>query len=191
MLLAWWRLRDEHAKTIPGRWGKITRELNDAVPGDHALDAGVGGQEPFWRRKTLEELSRDEWESLCDGCGRCCLLKLQDEDTEDIFITKVSCQLLDTTLCKCKDYENRFDHVPDCVTIDAAKVRTLPWLPVSCAYRRLAEGRDLAWWHPLVSGSPDTVHQAGVSVRGLARSETTVHEQDFWRYIIADLEDVG
>jgi uncharacterized cysteine cluster protein YcgN (CxxCxxCC family) len=151
--------------------------------------AALGDRKPpdplaFWRTKTLEEMTRDEWESLCDGCGRCCLLKLQDEDTDEIYVTRVSCRLLDVKSCQCIDYSNRFDHVPDCVTIDAAKVRTLPWLPETCASRRVAEGHDLEWWHPLVSGSPDTVHEAGISVRGLARSEAKINENDLWRYII-------
>jgi hypothetical protein len=181
--------------------GEIKRALDDTTADDTtaksttaddgATDDGESSTAPFWRTKSLEEISRAEWESLCDGCGRCCLLKLQDEDTDEIFVTRLGCRLLDVKSCQCKDYHHRFDHVPDCVTIDAPKVRTLPWLPISCAYRRLAEGRELAWWHPLVSGSSETVHQAGVSVRRIVRSETRVQEQDYWRYIIDDLPDVN
>ena len=121
---------------------------------------------PFWRAKTLEEMSRTEWESLCDGCARCCLVKLEDDDTGEIHFTDVGCTLLDAKSCRCRDYPGRQKKVHDCVKLTPEAVRTLSWLPVTCAYRRLAEGRDLAWWHPLVSGSPDTVHEAGVSVRG-------------------------
>ncbi len=111
-------------------------------------------------------MSNAEWESLCDGCARCCLEKLEDEDTGKIYFTHVSCKLLDAGLCACKDYANRSDKVPDCVRLTPENVRTLNWLPPSCGYRLVAEGRDLYWWHPLISGDPDTVHEAGVSVRG-------------------------
>ena len=111
-------------------------------------------------------MSSAEWESLCDGCARCCLEKLEDEDTGKIYFTHVSCKLLDAGLCACKDYANRSDQVPDCVRLTPENVRTLNWLPPSCGYRLVAEGRDLYWWHPLISGDPDTVHEAGVSVRG-------------------------
>ena len=120
----------------------------------------------FWKTKTLEEMSSAEWESLCDGCARCCLEKLEDEDTGDIYFTHVSCRLLDAGLCACKDYANRSGQVPDCVRLTPDNVRTLNWLPPSCGYRLVAEGRDLYWWHPLISGDPNTVHDAGVSVRG-------------------------
>ncbi len=146
--------------------------------------------EPFWRTKTLEQMTRAEWESLCDGCGRCCLLKLEDEDTGDILLTRLACRLLDVGKCRCSNYENRFAQVPDCIEIDPAKVRALSWLPASCGYRRVDEGRDLAWWHPLVSGSPETVHQAGVSVRAWARSEHKVNPETFHRFIIPDLPDL-
>ena len=126
---------------------------------------------PFWRRLALEEMSAEEWESLCDGCGRCCLNKLEDEDTGAIEWTSVACRLLDSHACRCSDYPNRQAHVPDCVRLTPEKARTLPWLPPTCAYRLVAEGRDLYWWHPLVSGDPETVHDAGVSVRGRAVSE--------------------
>jgi uncharacterized cysteine cluster protein YcgN (CxxCxxCC family) len=110
----------------------------------------------FWKTKTLEEMSSVEWESLCDGCARCCLEKLEDEDTGKIYFTHVSCKLLDAGLCACKDYKNRSDKVPDCVRLTPENVRTLNWLPPSCGYKLVAEGRDLYWWHPLISGDPNT-----------------------------------
>ena len=126
---------------------------------------------PFWKRKTLAEMSRAEWESLCDGCGRCCLHKLRDEETEALAWTEVACRLLDTHSCRCTDYANRRTRVPDCVKLTPRKVAGIDWLPPSCAYRILAEGGDLPWWHPLVSGTPETVHEAGSSVRGRAVRE--------------------
>ena len=144
--------------------------------------------EPFWRSRQLEDLSQTEWESLCDGCGRCCLNKIEDEDTGDIYLTRLACGLLNIGTCRCSDYANRQAKMPDCVQIDPEKVRSLTWLPKTCAYRLVGEGRDLLWWHPLVSGSPDTVHQAGISVRGLARSENGVKAEAYWRFIIKDFE---
>ena len=121
---------------------------------------------PFWETKTLEEMNPREWESLCDGCGRCCLVKLEDEDTGKILYTDIACRLFESGPCRCSDYKNRRSRVKDCVKITPQGARTLPWLPKTCAYKLLAEGRPLMWWHPLVSGTPDTVHEAGVSVRG-------------------------
>ncbi len=109
--------------------------------------------QPFWKTKTLEEMTREEWESLCDGCGRCCLVKLEDEDTAEVYLTRLACGLLDVRTCRCKDYANRFQKMPDCLEIDVKKARELKWLPTTCAYRMVDEGRDLAWWHPLVSGT--------------------------------------
>lgn len=144
---------------------------------------------PFWRGRTLEELSQEEWEALCDGCGRCCLNKLEDEDTGEIYLTRLACGLLDVGSCRCSDYPNRQAKMPDCVQITPEKARTLGWLPKTCAYRLVGEGRDLYWWHPLVSGTPETVHQAGISVRSFARSEKGVKLQAYWKYIIKDFED--
>jgi hypothetical protein len=126
---------------------------------------------PFWKTKRLEEMSAAEWESLCDGCGRCCLHKLRDEDSNALAFTNVACRLLDLRSCACRDYANRSRLVPDCVQLTTETLREIDWLPPSCAYRLVAEGKDLAWWHKLVSGDPDTVHQAGISVRGRAVSE--------------------
>lgn len=123
-------------------------------------------EEFFWKNKTLEDMTPSEWESLCDGCGRCCLEKLEDEETGRLFFTNVGCRLFDSESCACRDYPNRSKKVPDCVRLTPQNVRTLNWLPPSCAYRLLAEGRDLYWWHPLVSGDPATVVEAGISVRG-------------------------
>jgi uncharacterized protein len=116
-------------------------------------------------------MSRQEWESLCDGCGKCCLHKLEDEDTGAIHHTNVACRLLNLGTCQCKDYDNRRTHVPDCVQLTAEVVADLLWLPSTCAYRLLAENKPLEWWHPLVSGDPNTVHEAGASVRGRVISE--------------------
>lgn len=127
--------------------------------------------QPYWKTKKLEEMSRTEWEQLCDGCGRCCLHKLRDDDTGEIAFTNVACRLLDGTSCRCGDYANRRARVPDCEQLTPASVRRIDWLPPSCAYRRLAEGKSLLWWHPLVSGDPETVHEAGISVRGRAVNE--------------------
>ena len=123
-------------------------------------------QQPFWLTTPLEAMSTEQWESLCDGCGRCCLVKLEDEDTGRIFATDVGCRLFEAGTCRCRDYPNRSQKVPDCVTLTPEEVRTLPWLPPTCAYRLIGEGKELPWWHPLVSGDPQTVGEAGVSVRG-------------------------
>jgi hypothetical protein len=141
---------------------------------------------PFWRGKRLDELTPAQWEALCDGCGRCCLLKLEDEDTGEIHKTRLACRLLDIGSCRCADYPRRHELVADCVRIDAGNVPQLTWMPDTCAYRLVAEGRDLYWWHPLISGDGETVHQAGVSVRGFALSEAKVKRESFEDYIIED-----
>jgi uncharacterized cysteine cluster protein YcgN (CxxCxxCC family) len=142
---------------------------------------------PFWRAKTLDEMSTAEWESLCDGCGRCCLVKLEDEDTGEFHFTDIGCKLLDGASCRCSDYARRRRRVKDCIKLTPRLARDLAWLPDSCAYRRLAHGKDLAWWHPLVSGSDETVHEAGISVRGrVAVSEDDI-PIEMWPDHIVDL----
>lgn len=139
---------------------------------------------PFWVRKTLAEMTAEEWESLCDGCGRCCLAKLEDEDDGEVYFTSVSCRLLDTQTCRCTDYANRLAQVPDCVALGPDTVAAIHWLPSTCAYRLVAEGRPLYPWHPLLSGSPESVHRAGISVRGRVISEAYVPEADLEDHII-------
>lgn len=148
------------------------------------MPRATSGGTPFWDDKRLEELSAEEWEALCDGCGRCCMVKLEDIDTRERLDTRLACRLLDIGACRCTDYADRHAHVPDCVRLTPASVRTLDWLPQSCAYRLRAEGKPLFWWHPLVSGDPETVHQAGISVRGFAISEHKVPERRYQDFAI-------
>jgi len=140
---------------------------------------------PFWRRKSLADMTRTEWESICDGCGRCCLNKLEDMDTGRVYYTDVGCRLLDGTTCRCKDYKNRSKQVDDCVRLSPDNVTDLKWLPPTCGYHLLAHGRDLYWWHPLVSGDPETVHEVGISVRGRVKaSEEDVPDDQLEDWIV-------
>jgi uncharacterized cysteine cluster protein YcgN (CxxCxxCC family) len=126
-------------------------------------------KERFWETKRLEELSPDQWETLCDGCGRCCLEKLENRKTGKVYFTAVACQLLDLSTCRCRDYESRFHHVPDCMKLGPQNIYG-KWLPSTCAYRLLREGKNLPDWHPLISGNPESIHTAGISVRNFAVS---------------------
>jgi len=121
---------------------------------------------PFWKTNTLDAMTRAEWESLCDGCGRCCLHKLREDDTGLLHHTEIACRLLDIATARCTDYPNRKRRVPDCIRLTPARLQKIDWLPPTCAYRLVAERRDLPEWHPLRSGDPESVVRAGVSVRG-------------------------
>jgi uncharacterized cysteine cluster protein YcgN (CxxCxxCC family) len=137
---------------------------------------------PFWERKSLVNLNPQEWESLCDGCAQCCLYKIEDEETGDIFFTNVACRFLDLETCHCMDYDHRHEIMPTCVELTPAKIFDLYWLPKTCAYRLLAEDEKLAAWHPLISGSAESVHKAGISLRSRALSERDIdmdHLEDF------------
>jgi uncharacterized protein len=139
---------------------------------------------PFWKQKTLAEMTPEEWESLCDGCGRCCLHKFEDIETGEIFYTNVVCFLLDTYRCRCKDYPQRTEKVPTCMQLTVERVAEYRWMPGTCAYRLLGEGKDLPSWHPLVSGDKQTVHQAGISVRGKVISEEEINMDALDDYIV-------
>ncbi len=149
-------------------------------------DKDDGNDIPFWRRKSLAQMTKAEWESLCDGCGRCCLNKLEEEGTGKTFYTDVGCRLLDGEACRCRDYPHRLDKVNDCVRLTPKSLARISWLPPSCAYVLIGEGKDLYWWHPLVSGDPDTVHAAGVSVRGrVGASEKDVPDEELEEHIVS------
>lgn len=138
----------------------------------------------FWENYRLDELSQAEWEALCDGCGRCCLHKLEYEDTSEIAYTAVACRLLNLETAQCSDYPHRQKTIPDCVTLTPSNLSEIRWLPTSCAYRRLHEGRGLARWHPLISGKASSVREAGISVIGRVISEADVAEDEVEEHII-------
>ncbi|GKX58211.1 YcgN family cysteine cluster protein [Leminorella grimontii] len=133
-------------------------------------------QLPFWQRKTLAEMNDEEWESLCDGCGQCCLHKLMDEDTDEIYFTNVACNQLNIKTCRCRQYERRFELEEDCIKLTRENLLTFEWLPETCAYRRIHEGKGLAPWHPLISGSSSAMHAARISVRHMAVPESEVED---------------
>ncbi len=143
---------------------------------------------PFWETIPLERMNREQWESLCDGCGLCCLIRFEDVDSGEVIPTRVHCRLLDAATCSCSNYPGRKREVPDCISLTPALIPKLGWMPKSCAYRRLHEGRGLADWHPLISGDPESVHRAGVSVRGQTISESELeHEDDMVDHAAPDL----
>jgi len=141
-------------------------------------------RQPFWKTKTLKEMTPTEWESLCDGCAKCCLVKLEDEETKELFFTGLHCKLLDGTTCRCSDYPNRKKYVPICVKLTPEIVETVDWLPESCAYRLVHEGKDLHDWHHLICGDREEIHRRGWSARGKTVTEEGVDDEDAINYVI-------
>lgn len=142
----------------------------------------------FWERHKLTDLSPEEWEALCDGCGKCCLNKLEDADTGEVFLTRVACRLLDGESCRCGQYDIRKQIVPECIVMTPGNIeKHAYWMPETCAYRLLWQGKPLYDWHPLISGDPEAVHRAGVSVRGMSIPEFEVAEDEWEDHIIEDL----
>ncbi|HFB54823.1 MAG TPA: YcgN family cysteine cluster protein [Hellea balneolensis] len=138
----------------------------------------------FWKHKSMSEMTEQEWESLCDGCGKCCCLRMEDEDTGAIYVTDISCKLFDRHACQCGDYQNRVKQVPDCVQLTPENSGKLKWMPHTCAYRLVANGKDLFDWHHLISGSRDTVHEVGMSVRDETLDERDIPESEHVQHIV-------
>ena len=152
----------------------MSRKPSHTPPPDPVRD------QPYWESKSLTEMSEKEWEDLCDGCGKCCLIKLQDDETDKVYATDVHCKLFDNGVCRCSDYSNRTLHVPDCVVLKPQTVSALKWMPRTCAYRLLSEGKALPEWHHLISGSRDTIHKVGMSVQNATISEEGVEDDDLF-----------
>ena len=145
-----------------------------------------GLEDRFWETKPMTDLNRDEWEALCDGCGKCCLNKLED-DEGTVALTRVACKLLDGATCLCSNYENRHAFVPECIVMTPETIeKHMYWLPRTCGYRLVYEGRPLYDWHPLISGDPNSVHDVGVSMRGMTVSEADIDEDDWEDFIIQE-----
>lgn len=152
--------------------------------GIEIMKANEEDQTPFWEYKTLDQMTREEWESLCDGCAKCCLHKIEDQDSRKVYFTNVACRLLDCLTCLCLDYDHRTKRIPDCVPLTPSLVQKLSWLPKSCAYRRLAEGKNLAWWHPLICGNQYAVHQSENSIFDKVIPESAMELSALEDYIV-------
>lgn len=144
----------------------------------------MSAAKPFWESKTLKQMSKQEWESLCDGCARCCLHKLEDEDTDEVYYTDIHCRYLDKNDCSCTVYQTRNEKVPECIWLTPEQAHSFHWLPDTCAYRLVAEGKSLYDWHPLISGDPNSVHAAEISLKGKGIPDDKIPEEEWQSRII-------
>lgn len=152
---------------------------------DRGKNSGLGAE--FWKKKSFAEMSVDEWEALCDGCGKCCLNKIEDEDSGEVFLTRVACRLFDNDTCRCSQYSNRHQFVPECISLTPDSIpKHAYWLPKTCAYLLLWQEKPLFEWHPLISGSPQSVHQAGISIQGQTVPEFEIDEDDWEHHLIEE-----
>jgi len=148
-------------------------------------DSIVNNTLPFWKYRKLREMSPIEWEEICDGCGKCCLHKIIDEKTNIVQYTNISCSLFCTKTCRCTSYQNRNHLIHTCMVLTPSRVEQFYWLPKTCAYRLLSQGKELPWWHPLVSGDPGLIHRLGYSVKGKTISENYIHPLQIKKHIIS------
>jgi uncharacterized cysteine cluster protein YcgN (CxxCxxCC family) len=144
-------------------------------------------EKDFWKHKTLAEMSLEEWEALCDGCGICCLYKTEEEEGVEVLLTNIACRYLDLNTCTCQLYDERKSAMPTCIKLTPSKVKNIKWLPETCAYRLVLQGSPLPDWHPLVSGDPNSIHRVGISVLGKVISESSANMNNLEEYVIEDL----
>ena len=141
----------------------------------------------FWERKKLQHMSKPEWEALCDGCGKCCLNKIEDDETGEVLLTRVACRLFDDSTCRCGQYDTRHQFVPECISLTPETIsQHAYWLPKTCAYLLLWEDKSLLEWHPLISGDFETVHKAGISIQGQSIPEFEVDDEDWEDHLIEE-----
>ena len=156
---------------------------NKKIHKHHKTQQPLENPQPFWKTKKLEEMTQEEWESLCDGCAKCCLVKVQYADSDIVYYTDLACNLLDIKACRCSDYEHRSELEPSCAVLTPQKAHDFEWLPKTCAYRLITEGKELKRWHHLVCGDPERVHTAGISIRNKAIHERDIDPEDLEDHI--------
>ena len=187
-LLHGWRLQPNSAPPRVRAAELFTLPLRAKISHITCMTRAPSLRRKFWENIPLAKMTSAEWEALCDGCGRCCLNKLEDPDTNEVAFTRVACRLLDDETCRCGQYDIRKQLVPECVVLTPGNIaKNAYWMPSTCAYRLLFEGKPLNDWHPLVSGHAESVHEAGISVRGRTVPEFELTEDDWEDHIIEDL----